>query len=109
MEEVKVYIRRELYGRGIEIVFFIERENKRYVAKPMELEFEEHEEGTKIEPTLRIDHFLAPKFLKALAEALDKEGVKTENDYKLQGILEATKKYLEDMRRLVFGRRYKNG
>ena len=105
MEEIKVYIRREFYGRGIEIAFFIEREGKRYIAKPIELEFIEYDGAAKAEPTLVLDRFLAPKFLKALAEALDKEGVKTENDYKLQGILEATKKHLEDMRRLVFRRR----
>ena len=107
MDEIKVFIRPELYGDGVEIVFIRERDGKRYVAKCVNLEFVEIEEGKAIEPTLRLNRFLAPKFLKALVEALDKEGVKTENDYKLQGILEATQKHLEDMRRLVFERRIK--
>ena len=36
----------------------------------------------------------------------DKEDIKAENDYKLQGILEATQKHLEDMRRLVFEEKF---
>ncbi len=101
---MKVYIQKEIYSDSIGILFAEEKNGKRYIAKPVQLEFTEYDIDTSTEPTIRISHFLAPDFLKALAEALDKEQIKTENDFKIQGLLEATKRHLEDMRRLVFKR-----
>jgi len=73
------------------------------VAQPMKLEFKEVKKEDKIEePTLRLSCSIKDEFLKAMAEALDKEGIKTENDFKIQGLLEATKYHLEDMRKIVF-------
>ena len=40
--------------------------------------------------------------LQALADGLAREGLKTTNDAKNEGLLEATNKHLEDMRSLVF-------
>lgn len=40
--------------------------------------------------------------LHAIAEALANYGVKTSNDHKNEGLLEATKYHLEDMRRIAF-------
>lgn len=99
---MKVYIRKELYGEGIDIAFVENRDGKRFIVKPMRMELQEIGDGGIEEPSLRISHHIAPDFLKALAEALDEAGIKTENDFKLQGILEATKKHLADMRKLVF-------
>lgn len=39
--------------------------------------------------------------LPAFAEALSKRGIKTDNDHKIAGTLEATKYHLEDMRKLA--------
>lgn len=50
---------------------------------------------------MQVPEHLGRDFLKAMAEALDKEGVKTENDFKVAGLLEATKYHLEDMREIV--------
>ena len=51
---------------------------------------------------LKIPNIMAKEFFKAFAEALDEQGIKTENDFKIQGLLEATKYHLEDMRKIVF-------
>ena len=51
---------------------------------------------------LKIPNIMAAQFFQAFAEALDQQGIKTENDFKIQGLLEATKYHLEDMRKLVF-------
>ena len=40
--------------------------------------------------------------LQALADGLAQKGLKTSNDHKNEGLLEATKSHLEDMRNLVF-------
>jgi len=39
--------------------------------------------------------------LKAFADALAERGVKTDNDHKIAGTLEATKYHLEDMRKIA--------
>ena len=99
---IKVYIATEPWSAKIGILFTEERNGKRYVVKPVDLVFEEVKDNSATEPTIRFDHFLAPEFLKALAEALDKHNIKTENDFKIQGLLEATKYHLEDMRKITF-------
>lgn len=50
---------------------------------------------------MKIPSFFAPSFLAALAEALDKNGIKTDKDAKIQGTLDATKYHLEDLRKLL--------
>lgn len=45
---------------------------------------------------------LEPEQLKAIAEAFSKSGVKTVNEHKAQGLLEAKESHLQDMRALVF-------
>lgn len=39
--------------------------------------------------------------VQALADAFSKKGIKTESNYKLEGLLEATKYHLEDMRTIA--------
>jgi len=99
---LKVFVGQADYGFETHITFIEERtDSERFIAKPINLEFEKLIPGES-QPTLRLSHQIAGKFLKALAEALDKEGIKTENDFKIQGLLEANKYHLEDMRKLVF-------
>lgn len=50
---------------------------------------------------IRISDYIAHEFFLALAEALDKQGIKTDKDAKIQGTLEATRYHLEDLRKLL--------
>lgn len=50
---------------------------------------------------LKFPEFMADKIFKSMAELFDKRGIKTENDHKIAGTLEATKFHLEDMRKLL--------
>ena len=102
---MKVYIKTSGYGRTTDIYFVIEDfkdEGKSVVARPIELVFEEVSDNKIAEPTLRLPNRVAKDFLTALSSALDQEGIKTENTHKLEGVLEAQGKHLEDMRNLVF-------
>jgi len=56
----------------------------------------------KIKPTFVLSGLDGKQMMIALAEALETEGVKTPNDFKVQGLLEATREHLSDMRKLVF-------
>lgn len=102
---IQVYVTKHDYGFCTDI-YFVQRDLScgiERVALPMKLEWKDLDKNC-IEPqspSLRIESRLAEELLRALAEALDKEGVKTENDYKIAGVLEATKKHLDDMRTLV--------
>lgn len=100
--EISVSIRQAWDFSGYEIVFWERRGDKIAVVEPMELKFTETAEGAFLtQPSLRIPYHMAPGFFKALAEVMDKEGIKTENDHKIQGLLEATKFHLQDMRKLL--------
>jgi len=99
---IKVYISQPGYSGRISIAVVDERNGKRYLAKPVELEFEEMEEEKDYLPTFQLPRMMGEMFLQAFAEALDEVNVKTEKDAKIAGVLEATRLHLEDMRRLVF-------
>jgi hypothetical protein len=61
------------------------------------------EEGDTIpsDYIIKLPRYFADDLLKALAEALDEKNIKTDNDAKIQGVLEATKYHLEDMRKIA--------
>jgi hypothetical protein len=52
-----------------------------------------------IKPLLEMPLYLGEDFLKAVANYLSDEGIKTENENLLKGKLEATEKHLEDLRK----------
>lgn len=98
---MNIQIRSDWVGYGLEIIFWEERDGKVYAVQPMEMIFKECPGGATTGPSLRIAGAYANEFMKAFAEALDKKGVKTENDHKIAGTLEATRFHLEDMRKLL--------
>lgn len=98
---IKVKIHRPFDTLGLGITIYDERDRKIWVAKPVELVFEPLEVGQYCKPTMHIDYYMEKEFLKAMAEELNEQGVKTDNDHKIIGTLEATKYHLEDMRMLM--------
>ena len=99
---LKVLIRQNEFSESLDIIFVQNREDgKRYIAEPVEIKFKEHKLGDDAKPTISLGFSLSGEFLKAMAEALDKQGIKTENDFKIAGLLEATKYHLEDMRKIA--------
>lgn len=95
---LKVSIRQVPYRSNVSIVIWEEREGKRYAMKPVELVEYEIQEGVyEDDATLKLPRSLLQAFANALAE----EGIKTDNDHKIQGTLEATKYHLSDLRTLL--------
>lgn len=86
---------------GVDLYIWQQIGQKIYCAKEMKIEFVECPEGIAPGASLRLAHFSAETFFKAMAEAIDKQGVKTENDFKIQGKLEATQGHLQDLRQLL--------
>ena len=83
------------YGPGSEIM----PGDRRMIAKPVELEFIEWKPLIKVEPTLRIDD--GREFLQSLRDALDDLGIPSNRHAKVEGLLEAQKAHLEDMRKIA--------
>ena len=83
---------------GVEILLYEERDGKIFVVKPVKLVLEQAEDGLAYNPTLFLPDV---GFLQEVAEELDKIGVKTEKDAKIQGTLEATRFHLGDLRKLL--------
>ena len=73
--------------------------DRRLIAKPVKLEFIPWEPGTHVEPTFRIDG--GREFLQSLRDALDNLGVPGNRHAKVEGLLEAQKAHLEDMRKIA--------
>jgi hypothetical protein len=90
---------------GIDI-FILRRDisgNVTHVAKPVKFVMDPMEEfgGAIAEPTIHLHPSESHIFLKSFAEALVKNGIKTESDYKIQGILQAQTYHLNDLRKLL--------
>lgn len=100
-EKFHVSIFKQEWNAGLAITIWEERNGRIYVAKPMDIVFKECPQGYSTEPTMRIDHFHAPEFMRAFAEALDKAGVKTESDATIAGTLKAQSYHLEDLRKML--------
>ena len=93
------------YGSDTTKIIFVERDiGKSRVINLFTQEVRELKEYEQIpeEFILKLSRWVSQDILQGLAEALDKNGIKTEKDAKIQGLLEATKYHLEDMRSLVF-------
>lgn len=99
---MKISIYREPWNGSVSLMFWEEREGKVFSARPVELVFEEAKDGTALHgPTLRIPYMLSEEFLKAMAEALDEKGIKTDNDAKIAGTMEAMRDHLKDLRQML--------
>lgn len=59
-------------------------------------------EQFKIADQLHFAFFEDDQQLQVIADAISKRGIKDQNDHKNEGLLEATKYHLEDMRRIAF-------
>jgi hypothetical protein len=74
-----------------------------HMAEPMKLQFSEkpRQEGLIVAPTLVVYDDVKGALMTALAEALDKQGIKTENDFKLQGKMEAMEAHIKDLQKVL--------
>jgi len=50
---------------------------------------------------MKIPEQMKDMFMESFAKMLDEKNIKTENTHKLEGVLEATKYHLEDMRKIA--------
>jgi hypothetical protein len=99
---MKVQIYKNPIG-SIDVFFVEERHGKFFIAKPVQLEFEEVTDASvQLFGTFSVPFHAVNEFMVSMAEALDSQGVKTENDHKVVGLLEATRAHLDDMRKIVF-------
>ena len=85
-----------------EIYFYDESGGRSAIAKPVELVFHHVEVGEKVEPTLKIPMHFAKEFSRALAKALEKEGIEGESTCHLKKLLTAKEAHLEDLRKVLF-------
>lgn len=102
---VEVRFNRSVWNDALEIYLIERREDGRIaVGLPAKLEFKmltESDMGSIQEPTFKLNGFWGKAFLQAFADALDKDGIKTDKDAKIEGTLTATRYHLEDLRSLL--------
>ncbi len=88
-------------GGGAYDVYFMDDKRGR-VALPVDLVWQEADEGARIDPTLTLVGMDAHALFQALANTLDQKGYRPDSLAQMQGTMEAQKYHLEDMRRLAF-------
>lgn len=98
---LKVRIYANPWDMTTNIALMVQRNGQWMIAKPVTFDFVPINQGEVTTPTMMFAPEVASEFLKAMAQALDDRGIKTDSDAKLQGTLEATKSHLEDMRGLL--------
>lgn len=76
---------------------------KRYILRPKGDLWERDEINYNIDqkPSLFLPAIISKPIMKAMCEAFTANGIKTDNDHKIEGTLEATKYHLEDLRNLL--------
>jgi len=99
----KVFIQRNQAAATTEIYFIEERgDGRRSIMLPVEMVFKTIEEGECFPgPSMRLYGSMEREFMAAFADALDKNGIKTDKDAKIEGTLEATRFHLDDLRMLL--------
>lgn len=97
---MKVKIWKDEAMFSLKMLFYVDNNGKRVIFNPSTKRYTEYSEGMQISPD-DIMEIPGDDTLQQLAEEISKQGAKTENEYKLQGILDATKNHLSDMRQLL--------
>ena len=115
----KVDIRKPIWGEAVQIFIYRYLQGKVQFMSPDKfgaMNLVEFENGAVMlnaenspNPVLTLSGREANQILKELAEAIDRQGVKTDQDAKTEGLLEATKYHLEDLRRIMKIGRSQNG
>ena len=101
----KVYCTYEDFAGIVNIyIFKIDINGNRHICTNIEKqEFDLIQEGHSIKnPTIKLPAWIAKDFLQAMANAIDKFGIRAEGKPVLENELTAVKYHLEDMRSLVF-------
>lgn len=99
---IKIYIENSFDYAGAKIFITQERDGKRFLAKPVNIIFEEMVEAGNVKPSIELPYNVADEFLQALMQALNNKGIKPPEQSFLAGKLEATDLHLEDMRNVVY-------
>ncbi len=99
---IQVFIEQKPCNRGVDIYIYEERNGKTCLYQTTELTIKECEAGASDEPTIKFNYPIANELLQALQEAIVNIGIKPKEGNKIEGLYEATKEHLNDMRKLVF-------
>ena len=106
---IKIYIQRQNPLKDVVDFYIVEKsefDSKRYLVSftPKGNLRKEIKEGDAYQPTptFSLSGYDAGQTMKALADAIAEQGIKTDEDKKREGKLEAIEKHLADMRNLVF-------
>lgn len=102
---MKVIVRENYPFSTIDIFFVEEREGKTFMAKQMDMVFEEIDPSREVQgATLQVHRDIGHQFLQGLSTALNEAGYRDSTTESFKSELNATKFHLEDMRKIVFNK-----
>jgi len=103
--KIEVYPQYRDYAGMLDFyIFSVDHDGSRSFCTSLEeMTFQKHTEEMTVEkPTMSLNQYVAKPFLQAMADALDKLGIRATGKPIAENELVATKYHLEDMRKLVF-------
>lgn len=102
---IEIFVENISWAHRTTITIVERRDGKIFVAKPINLEFVELQEGARNENeymgTIALNDDKARQLFLGLSEALEKQGIKPKHQAFLEGELDATKHHLDDLRHLL--------
>jgi hypothetical protein len=104
--EIRIVVDRDPFSAAVRVFIGRSEAGRLFLARPVELIMEEVPHGQISEPTLNLAGDFGNALLRAVAEMLDKEGIKTEKHSRIEGTLEATSYHLEDLRQILKNKGY---
>lgn len=101
---IEVYTEYSDFGGTLDFyIFSVDKNGDRRICTSIEpMTFQPYNETADTKPTMSLNRYITKPFLQAMADALDKIGVRATGKPVLENELTATKYHLEDMRKLVF-------
>lgn len=99
---LRIELRHDENILGTKLYILDDRDDRLFVAEPIELTFSEVDMTQELLPTMRFDRRSGERFLSSFADALARLGFRADELKAKDGELGALRYHLEDMRELVF-------
>ncbi len=99
--EWHVRVNRPIDMLGLQIFMYRKWNGQVFVVEPMKLIERQVESGELVEPSLFLNEFTAKPLIKALGDAVNDLGMKTESEELLLGQMAAMKEHMKDLQKII--------
>ena len=99
--EWHVKVNRPIDMLGLQLYIYRRCNGRTYVLEPVKLNERLYEQGEVVLPTMHLNEFTAKPLMKALGDAVNDLGMKTESESLLLGKMAAMKEHMRDLQKII--------